>query len=536
VSIEDAWWAMAMIRPDGTVVDANPPFADVVGHPVEEVLGRSLVELVGADALAQEIDVARRLLAGEAPLFRFRRTYELPDGRAWHGVVLASLLRDDDGEPELFHVRLSEPGDRRPPERIAWKEGDFPLALDAMRVGVAIIGLDGMAIQVNRAMCEIAGRSEDELRSVDLLSMTHPDDRGPDVELGTRAWMGEIDHYTIEKRLVRPDGSIVWVRQDLTFARDDDGQPLHLVGQVIDIGEQKALEQELARSRQELARFVEQMPVGLLSSGPDGRILTANAAAAAIAGVPEIPRGADVSSMIHPDDLPLIASITLAHARQGSDYDLEFRLVRPDGTVRWVRNDARPELAPDGSLAGISGTWRDVTELKAAEERLRRQATHDALTGLANRHLFFDALSVSIDRCAEGGVQLSVLFVDLDGFKAVNDTHGHGVGDRVLALAAERIRAVAHPTDVVARFGGDEFIVRCEREPGSDAPLPAALAEAVIDAVRRPYEADGHALELGASVGIATWTPGATADDLVSASDRAVYAAKAAGRNCWRHA
>jgi len=328
----------------------------------------------------------------------------------------------------------------------------------------------------------------------------------------------------------------VWVRQEITFARDETGQPVHLVGQVIDIGDLKEVEFELAESRQELTDLIEQMPVGLLSSGPDGLIVTANRAAAEIAGLEEMPAGTDVSEMIHPDDLGRIASITMELAMAGRDYHLEFRVRRPDGTVRWVRNDARPELAPDGSLVRIRGTWLDITELKSAEELLRRQATRDPLTGLANRHVVFAALAGSIERCASGLAHLSVLFVDLDDFKAVNDSYGHGAGDGVLVEAAHRIASVASQATVVARIGGDEFIVAVERTSALDARSVETLAEAIIASVGMPYELNGDVVDLGASVGIAVWVPGMTADDLVNAADRSVYRAKAAGLSCWRYA
>lgn len=535
-SVEDAWWGAAMISPSGVVLDANEVFAAIFGIEIGELVGRSLVDLVGADVLGPERNAAKRLVAGEGPVVQYQRHIQLPRGVPWEGVIRASLLRGDDGEPAVFHVRFAESGARRPPERIAWREGDFPLALDAMKVGVAIIGLDGKLLQANAALCELTGRTEEELRDTDLLQLTHPDDRVMDVELGTRAWLGELDTYTIEKRVVRPDSSVVWVLQEVTFTRDEDGQPVQLVGQVIDISDRKAVESELDRSRQQLADLIEGIPVGLLSSGPGGLIVTANRAAAEIAGVAELPPGTDVSQLIHPDDLPATAATILQHALAGGVFQAEFRIVRPDGSHRWVRNDGRADLAADGSLLGIRGTWRDVTELKAAEELLHRQATRDALTGLANRHVVFGALAEGIARCETGDGELSVLFVDLDGFKAVNDSFGHGTGDAVLLRAAKRIASVADEADLVARFGGDEFIVAVSGRSGTDASAVEALADAIIAAVREPYEVGGERVDLGASIGIATWCQGRDADDLVNAADRAVYEAKGSGRNCWRHA
>ena len=535
-SLADAWWGAAMISPIGVVLDANEAFADVVGLEVGYLVGRDIRQVLGEELIGPELAAARRLVDGDGPVVEYYRTFDRPGREPWTGTVRASLLRDAGGRPMVFHVRLGEDGSRRPPERIAWREGDFPLALDAMKVGVAIIGLDGKLIQANRALCKITGRTEAELAETDLLTMTHPDDQPLDVELGTRAWLGEVDTYTAEKRLVRPDSSVVWVWQEVTFARDETGQLVHLIGQVIDISDRKHVERELARSRQELADLIDGMPVGILASGPDGMIVAANRAAAEIAGLDEIVPGTDVSLLIHPEDLARIATTIMDQARAGRDFQLEFRIVRPDGGIRWVRNDARADLDAKGALAGIRGTWRDVTELRAAEELLQRQASRDALTGLANRHVVFATLAKAIERCEAGEGDLAVLFVDLDGFKDVNDSYGHGTGDLVLAQAAERLAAESAGAEVVGRFGGDEFIVEIFEPRPFDESFVEALAERIIASVGSAYEVGGDRVVLGASIGISTWVAGMDADDLVNAADRAVYEAKASGRNCWRRA
>ena len=266
-------------------------------------------------------------------------------------------------------------------------------------MGIGIVGLDGRLLRANRALCTITGRSEAELQEMDLLSLSHPDDREVDVDLGTRAWMGELDSYTLEKRILRPDGQVVWVRQEVIFARADGHELVHLIVQAIDISDRKAVEIELDRSRQQLVDLVHDMPIGLLVADERGRIVTANPEAARIAGLDEIPIGFLVTDVVHPPDIPALNAAVLSHVKAGIDYHVEFRIVRPDGTLRWIRNDARPELDEDGRLLRISGTWLDITELKAVEDEMRRHASHDELTGLVNRRVVFDILSEGIGRC-----------------------------------------------------------------------------------------------------------------------------------------
>ena len=542
-SLDDGWWAMATFDGDGRVLDLNVSFADLLGRRRDELLGSQILDHVDADGIATEMQALARLRAGE-PILRYRGHLPLPDGSEWQGEILLSMVPGATRADELIHLRLMEDGRRRPPDRIAWREGDFPLALDAMRVGVAILGLDGIPLQVNRALCRITGRTEDELLAMDLLSLAHPDDRELDVELGTRAWMGEFDSYTIEKRLVRPDGDEVWVQQEVTFARDQDGVLLHLIGQVIDISDRKEVELELARSREELARLVDQVPVGLMRSDAVGRIITANPAVAAIAGYDELPRGFPMADTIHRGDMKRLGEEMAGPIAERRDYHVEFRVVRPDGEVRWVRSDSRPEFDADGELVALQGTWFDVTELKAAEDELRRYANDDALTGLCNRRMVFDGLTQAIHRCEADPERssLTVLFVDLDGFKVVNDDHGHGVGDDVLRQIAGRLGRAVEGIGEVGRFGGDEFVAWCNADIDSGCQDESRgdhdrtcedLADRVIEAVAEPIEIGPGDLLVGASIGIARWHPGDTADDLINAADRGVYEAKRRGRNRW---
>jgi diguanylate cyclase (GGDEF)-like protein/PAS domain S-box-containing protein len=531
---------MATFDRSGRFVDVNAALAELVGRPREELIGTHGRLLSDDDSIEPELAALRRLVDDGDQVVRYHRELRLASGVPWKGEILLSMVRDAEGEPQLFHLRLTEDGQRRPPERVAWREGDFPLAVDAMTVGVAIIGLDGALLQANRALCEITGRTEAELRACDLLSFTHPDDRDGDIELGTRAWMGEFDSYGIEKRLVRPDGDEVWVHQEVTFARDDEGTLVHLIGQVIDISDRKRVELELARSRQEVGDLVRSMPIGLIATDSRGLITTANPAAAAIVGLDHVPRGFDVVAAVHPPEQQRVLAEVTHRIIEKADFRLEFPIVRPDGSIRWVRSDAHPDYDDQGRFAGISATWIDVTDVKVAEDELRRHASHDSLTGLLNRRMVFDQLADAIDRCeARSGLEghLTVLFVDLDGFKAVNDAHGHGVGDDLLVEVAARLTGAIDGLAVAGRFGGDEFVVTLDQDD-VDATTHGAtaegLADAIVAALARSFTVDGHELSIGASVGIATWTAGVSADDLISAADLGVYSAKRSGRGRWR--
>ena len=167
---------------------------------------------------------------------------------------------------------------------------------------------------------------------------------------------------------------------------------------------------------------------------------------------------------------------------------------------------------------------RAATMIALAQHR----AQHDPLTGLANRTLFREIIAHAVETCRRDNSHLTILFIDLDGFKQVNDTHGHEIGDKLLVAFAERLRSAARSADVVARVGGDEFAVMLE---GADADTGASVAFKLRELLSQPYPLDGLTIEVRASIGSATFPQsGANASELLKRADEAMYRAKTARR------
>jgi diguanylate cyclase (GGDEF)-like protein len=203
---------------------------------------------------------------------------------------------------------------------------------------------------------------------------------------------------------------------------------------------------------------------------------------------------------------------------------------RPDGRVIEVHS------VPIAG-GGVLRTYTDITERRRAEERIRHLARHDGLTSLVNREVFLEHLAGAVQALERRGRRagdkpdegIAVHFIDLDGFKPINDRLGHGVGDKVLATVAERLRGVAREGDIVARMGGDEFAALQGHVQRQD--IAVALAHRMLDALRAALVVEGHPIDVGASVGVA-WTRGAIDPErLLREADAAMYAAKAVGRN-----
>lgn len=237
---------------------------------------------------------------------------------------------------------------------------------------------------------------------------------------------------------------------------------------------------------------------------------------------------------IHPDDRPKVAAWQEDACRGGETPDaLEFRLVLNDGSIRWVENRYHSIKDDSGRVTEIEGMLIDITDRKRAEETISALARTDALTDLANRRTFLERLDQAVAATKRGASSFAVLSLDLDHFKEINDTLGHPMGDLLLKAIADRLRKIVRETDLVARFGGDEFMIL-----QSDVDDPAAagtLAEKIRATIAVPIVIDGNTLQVTASIGIAAFSAEiGDAAGMIEQADVALYRAKEEGRDRYR--
>jgi len=272
---------------------------------------------------------------------------------------------------------------------------------------------------------------------------------------------------------------------------------------------------------------------GVVVADVAGRVSVANDAAARIFGVGlhEL-TGRRLSGL--PVDLldergHLLANdrVPLVRALRGEEVSDEVvRFVRRDGSLLWVEVHANPLYHDDGRLYGAVASYDDVSERVERDRRTRREADTDALTGLANRRALERTLDAVLVRTGARGRSVAVLMLDLDGFKAINDAHGHAAGDAALREVARRLRRCVRERDLVARLGGDEFVVVLTDLGGRSGAVQDSL-DRIHDALADPIAFNGTSLSLGAAVGVALFPrDGGTTADLLAHADRGMYAAK----------
>ena len=236
-------------------------------------------------------------------------------------------------------------------------------------------------------------------------------------------------------------------------------------------------------------------------------------------------------ALIHADDRHAATAAFARDVVSTAVLEHEWRVLRADGAPAWFWAETRIETDIAGHPAALRGVCQDVTERRATAERIYKLAHHDTLTDLANRTLLNERLSEAVARARRSGTTLAVLCIDLDGFKAINDLHGHAAGDSLLREVARRLGRDVRQNDLVARLGGDEFVVL------QDAPAPPdaarLLADRLVSVLAEPYELDvGVQGCVTTSVGVALFPEdGATPDRLLHNADTALYQAKRAGKN-----
>ena len=492
---------------DGTIVYVNPAFTAVTGYAREEAIGatpRLLRSGVQDDAFYA--DLWGTVLAGAT----------------WHGEL---VNRRKDGSlytDEMTIVPLEADG-RRPTHFMAIKR-DVSTRIQTLTaaspVGVAHAGRDGRLLYVNGRAETMLGAGFGDLIGHGWTERLHPEDAAAvlgDIEAAFTADPAADPH---ERRVQLPGGN--WLEIHGAPLVEGGGARLGVVLALDDVTAEVVATAALHQREQFTRAILNSLSDATVVIDGGGTIVAVNRSWERFgqdnAGDPrDVGVGADYFAVCRDaaalgghDGTAVEAALRQVLAGERDFYEFEYTC--PSGAEgRWYLQRITPLEGSEGAvLAHIDITWR-----KQAELRLADASSHDQLTGLLNRR----ALE------AERGPVQALLFIDLDGFKTVNDTLGHGAGDEVLVCAAERIRSQTRGADRVARVGGDEFVVLLSPDPHLDAAAVAARIEAAVAA---PYDVTGGVVRIGASVGMTDARPGEPTETLISRADAEMYEIKKA--------
>jgi diguanylate cyclase (GGDEF)-like protein/PAS domain S-box-containing protein len=349
-----------------------------------------------------------------------------------------------------------------------------------------------------------------------------------------RAGVPETRQWTYVTRA----GHRLQVSISVTAARDRNGAINGFIKVGTDITERVKAETALRESEERFRDLFHYAPNGIVlvsvEEHDQGRILQSNPALTTLTGYTQQElQTMSLIDLISPDDLDgYHQRLAALREHRPTSLSVERHWIRADGEDLWVQCSISPKAL--GGNRYVVAQVEDITARRALEARLTHEALHDPLTGLPNRTLLMDRIEHALQSNTRSIAHVAVLYLDLDGFKLINDSAGHAAGDAVLVEVARRVESVLRPGDTVARLGGDEFAMVCEAVVDNDDAMK--IAERALAAVRGRYTHAEHSWSLSASVGVSMSAQGSTAERMLLDADHAMYRAKSAGKSNGRAA
>jgi diguanylate cyclase (GGDEF)-like protein/PAS domain S-box-containing protein len=417
--------------------------------------------------------------------------------------------------------------------RLRESEERHRLLFERNMAGVYLSTVDGRILDCNEALPLMLGyESREEFTACNARDLyADPGDRARLLETILR----EGGQRGVEVRLRRKDGRVLWLLESVHLITTAAGQQI-LEGTVVDITDRKLAETALRESEARYRLMAENSTDMISRTTSRGKVMYASDAVRSLLGYePSEMTGRSLFDFIHADDHHLVRRVTAdLTSGEASSRTITYRAQRKDGRTIWFETTSRAIVDPDShDIVEFVSVSRDISERRRAEEQIEYQAYHDALTGLPNRLLFRDRLTIALAQAKRQRTQLAVMFLDLDRFKYVNDTLGHSLGDELLRNVADRLRSVLREGDTIARMGGDEFtVLLSDVRTAEDA---AKTAQKLLETVAQPTRVDGHELYVTTSIGIALFPDdGDNAEMLLKNADGAMYRAKEIGRSSYQ--
>jgi diguanylate cyclase (GGDEF)-like protein/PAS domain S-box-containing protein len=518
----------------------------MLGYSIEELQAMTFFQITHPDDVATGADTMRRVRSGEASTYQFEKRYLKKDGTPIWARLSGSVIRDGQSGAPMYLVSQIQDIDaaKHAAEAIAAAESRWDFALASAGQGIWDLDLRKGKVTYSSTWKRMLGYGDDELDGDPdhWLTLVHPDDR-TGVEEADRAHnAGKTAMFEAEFRMRHKDGRWIWILdRGMIVERDRDGKLARAIGTLTDITQRKQAEERVVRTAALLDDERERLRITLDSIG-DAVICTdaalsvnfMNPVAERLTGITERDAlGKPLEEIYDPADEEtgekIATAATLAGLKQRVEHNSRAILSKQDGSRCSIREVVSPILNEKGELGGAVIVFQDFTDARTLQRRLAHAATHDSLTGLANRASLMSAMSTLLSGRKGTAPDDLLLFVDLDNFKMINDTGGHAAGDALLKRVADAIREATRAGDIAARLGGDEFAViltDCDVETGT------AIAERLIANVSALSTASGASLgQIGASIGLTTiGSDESDVDAVIARADRACYEAKAAGR------
>ena len=482
---------------------------------------RAYDQLIAAPDVAVSSEIIGRRKDGSHTLIEVsRRALRFDDRWIILSVAHDIAAREADRDRTTQALRASEEKYRR--------------ILENMEDAYYEVDLKGNLVFFNPAFIGMLGYPQSEVHGMNNRVFQPPDVAARVYKTFNDVYRTGVPAKAYDWEMRRMDGATVLVEGSVQLVKDAQNRPIGFRGMLRDVTSRRAMEHALRESEARFRSLIELSTDWYWELDAEFRFARV-----------EI-KDTNHDSMTHADsDIGKRPWETEIEAEGGwekhrelltthrSFHDLVTYRARPDGTPRYATITGEPIFDAGGTFQGYRGIGRDITTQKLSEQRIQYLATHDSLTDLPNRMLFNELLGIAVQAAQRQSHRLAVLFIDLDGFKAINDALGHEMGDRLLREIAGRLKQILRGSDVVARHGGDEFVVLLQDV--SDADTVSAVARKILAVVNQPAALTEPAHRITTSIGISLFpTDAEGGSTLLQHADAAMYAAKEAGKNDFR--
>ncbi|WP_233840639.1 GGDEF and EAL domain-containing protein [Dyella sp. 2HG41-7] len=500
-----------------------------------DIMGKLVSEALDPESYLRVRAALLQALGGQASTYE-GELFNRPQRRYVHGSFTPD--RDTNGQLRGVLTVFTDITERHAlEEQLRESEQRFSQAFQHAAVGMALILPDGRYQRVNEALCAMLGYTEAQMRAMTWRDVTHPDDVAVSEAFASQITSGRREAFHTEKRYVHRDGHVVHVLLAVSQVRNDAGQLNYVVSQVQDITKRKQYEEALFRERQLAEVTLNSIGDAVITTDINLTITSLNPIAEAMTGwsnaeakgsaLDDVFRLRDINNR-QPLDNPLRQAL-----RRNAIVDFSGRaiLLHRNGFETPIETSAALIHDHTGNVTGGVLVCHDISENRTLALKMIQLAQHDTLTGLPNRSLLYARIEQATAMATQRHRQCAVLYIDLDHFRRVNDTLGHGVGDQVLQAVAHQIRsALRDSEDIAFRHNGDEFVVLLPRV--DDADDAAAFARKLLDACAQTHISHLPQLDIRASIGISMFPrDGTEPDSLVRAADAAMYEVKTQGRH-----
>jgi len=515
---------VAIIDANAVFVFVNEALCTMSGYQEHELCGVMFTELLHPEDRALRLDVFQQILSGTLGSYIYERRLLRKDGAVMWVRTSVTVPNESTGAAQVVLFVEDITQRKQAEDAVRASEERFRIAAENASDMIYEWDLRTGEVDVFGRAHQRMGDWPTPLSYEAWTKMVHPEDLEQLLPAFAR-FIQSGERYSGEYRIVGRNGKIYHYSNRGQAIRNAAGEPYKWIGLTTDITEAKQAEEAISQ----LAAIVQSSESAIMATNTAGAITTWNHGAETLLGYTASEAEAvPISALFSSAGL---AREILAQIRNGESSRLDEALfLRKDGSAVPVLLSISPIRKPNGGLSGSAIVARDISARKQAEKEMAHWAMHDHLTGLPNRLLFAERLALSIvqaDRAVSGA---AVIFVDLDGFKFVNDTLGHEAGDLLLQQVAQRLAASVRRGDLLARMGGDEFMVVVNGVANDETAV--TVAERLRGALRDPFMVAHHELVVTASLGISMYPrDGADVSALRRNADAAMYEAKQAGKD-----